>query len=950
MRAVGTLFDGAALGHPEVRFTTVEPAPDAVESALDDGAPAALHIRVVPNDGSLPEATKGTLKTPPARRLILADVASRVHHLLSEGRLRRGTDDELERAVLPGDIAVLVPSQRLAGMVTAELRRWRIPAVRSRTGSVFDSDAAEQWRALLAAVAAPNDPRLVRAAALGWFGGHLPAEVLVDRTLAEATERCAELAAVMRGRGVADFWEAFRGDAIARLVGGADGDRNIADADQIAELLVAATHGDVSDPHRVRELLDELVGDPEPGEAAMRRVESDADAVTVTTVHSAKGLEYPIVLVPFAFAVPRRERPYTFTRGTRRVVDVASWVPWIGPEGAAGATTEERKELSHREVDGDQLRLLYVAVTRARHRVELWWANVTSAPRSAFGRILADREAGGPVRNQLGDGATAAMVRRSIDAVAAASGGAIAVHEVPLVIEPRPLAPVPTVTGALAVPALGARTALGDPAWRAWSFTAIARRVAEGRFEPLVGGPDPDAVMWPADDDPDEGGADEPAADITPTGDDAAPASMPLADVAGGTTFGTMVHRVLEVVDFTDPLLGDALAAEVDAAARRAGLVVDPGPIAAGLAAAVATPLGSLFDGHALGDLAATDRLTELTFDLALGDDPAPPIDAADIGRLMAATLPPGDPLAPYAPTLADELDGVTLRGWLTGSIDAVFRLPCADGHRYVLVDYKSNRLHRPDDAVPLDAYRGARLVEAMVHSHYPLQALLYAVALHRFLAVRLGAAYRPEAHLGGVAYLFLRGMVGDATAGVFSWQPPVALVTGLDRLFAGDDRVMLTMKLLVPDSWAALEPWIDVGVLGAFEVHAADAIVRLGTPAGEPPPSPAVVLGAALALWAPLRGHACIDLADAPAIVAASAARPTTPRSTPMPRPRPTWARWPGPSRLAGSTPSRRARWSAWSTVTTRCRRRGRGRSCSTARGCTPSGSGSTSARSRRR
>ena len=83
-------------------------------------------------------------------------------------------------------------------------------------------------------------------------------------------------------------------------------------------------------------------------------------------------------------------------------------------------------------------------------------------------------------------------------------------------------------------------------------------------------------------------------------------------------------------------------------------------------------------------------------------------------------------------------------------------------------------------------------------------------------------------------------------------------------------------MKLLVPDSWAALEPWIDVGVLGAFEVHAADAIVRLGTPAGEPPPSPAVVLGAALALWAPLRGHACIDLADAPAIVAASAARPS--------------------------------------------------------------------------
>ena len=76
-----------------------------------------------------------------------------------------------------------------------------------------------------------------------------------------------------------------------------------------------------------------------------------------------------------------------------------------------------------------------------------------------------------------------------------------------------------------------------------------------------------------------------------------------------------------------------------------------------------------------------------------------------------------------------------------------------------------------------------------MVHSHYPLQALLYAVALHRYLGAPRRRV-RPGVHLGGIAYLFLRGMVGDATAGVFSWQPPVALVTGLDRLFAGDDRV----------------------------------------------------------------------------------------------------------------------------------------------------------------
>ena len=107
-------------------------------------------------------------------------------------------------------------------------------------------------------------------------------------------------------------------------------------------------------------------------------------------------------------------------------------------------------------------------------------------------------------------------------------------------------------------------------------------------------------------------------------------------------------------------------------------------------------------------------------------------------------------------------------------------------------------------------------------------------------------------------------------------------------------------MKLLVPDSWAALEPWIDVGVLGAFEVHAARRDRAPRNARRRPPPSSPVVLGAALALWAPSRGHACIDLADAPA-----SSRPAPPdpsdgegdtdaTAAPIDR----WARSPGPSR----------------------------------------------------
>ncbi|MCB1258613.1 MAG: PD-(D/E)XK nuclease family protein, partial [Microthrixaceae bacterium] len=131
--------------------------------------------------------------------------------------------------------------------------------------------------------------------------------------------------------------------------------------------------------------------------------------------------------------------------------------------------------------------------------------------------------------------------------------------------------------------------------------------------------------------------------------------------------------------------------------------------------------------------------------------------------------------------------------GHLTGSIDAVLRVRTDDGQaRFVVVDYKTNRLSGAHDTpTPLD-YGPVQMTEAMVHHHYPLQSLLYSVALHRYLRSRL-SDYDPEQHLGGVAYLFVRGMVGQNspvidghTTGVWSWTTPSGLVIELSDLLAG--------------------------------------------------------------------------------------------------------------------------------------------------------------------
>jgi len=187
--------------------------------------------------------------------------------------------------------------------------------------------------------------------------------------------------------------------------------------------------------------------------------------------------------------------------------------------------------------------------------------------------------------------------------------------------------------------------------------------------------------------------------------------------------------------------------------------------------------------------VARADRLDELGFEIPLvgGSTPRGTLQIADVADVVRAHLARTDPMVDYARRLGDPaLDGV-LRGYLNGSMDLVLRLP---GGRFVLVDYKTNRLAAPDEALTAWHYRPEALDKEMVAAHYPLQALLYSVALHRYLRWRV-RDYSPDRHLGGILYLFLRGMSavdpavpGDEPCGVWSWRPPASLVVALSDLF----------------------------------------------------------------------------------------------------------------------------------------------------------------------
>ncbi len=256
---------------------------------------------------------------------------------------------------------------------------------------------------------------------------------------------------------------------------------------------------------------------------------------------------------------------------------------------------------------------------------------------------------------------------------------------------------------------------------------------------------------------------------------------------------GTAVHRALEQMDFAARDLDEEVARALGAVQRAHPLGLGPpGHAAAGLVSALSTPLGGLVGGAALRDFARGDRIDEMAFELALagGEQPDGSVMTADVGRLLAEYTSASGVLAGYGSRLAAAALVTHLRGFLTGSLDLVLRVRTTDGQRrYFVIDYKTNRLAPEGQRLTAWHYRPAVLDAEMQRTHYPLQAALYLVALHRYLRWRV-AGYDPERHLGGVLYLFLRGMtgpdnpvVGGQPCGVFSWNPPAALVTRLSRL-----------------------------------------------------------------------------------------------------------------------------------------------------------------------
>ena len=427
--------------------------------------------------------------------MVLDDLTAVVVDLLERHELELGEGLPAER-LRPDHIAVLVPSHKEAESVVRALGRAGVPAVRTRTGSVFDTPAATEWRLLLSALERPSHAPTVRAAALGLFlrtepGALDPLEQSAEQTVADLQRRCADWADRLARGSMLAWYDRVRAECglVRSALLEAGGERMLTDLDHIAELLAGAMGVGGNSATAVQRALDRLARDSavqSESEPAMRRIDSDAEAVQVTTLHSSKGLEYPVVLLPFSWNPRDGRKPpiYTEEGASHRSIDVA----WSHDWATSTLSFTDRERLDKKERKADEHRLLYVGLTRAKRHTVVWWAPANFTGSSALSRVLFDRHADGSpahrlfevgkkgqdlkaFKSHLPDDAT---VADTLQRLAKNSGDRIDSHLVhPVVEQPRWTPPPPSSEPPVLSVADPEGRDLTDRSWRRWSFSSI---------------------------------------------------------------------------------------------------------------------------------------------------------------------------------------------------------------------------------------------------------------------------------------------------------------------------------------------------------------------------------------------------------------------------------------------------------------------------------------------
>jgi exodeoxyribonuclease V beta subunit len=691
VNAINTLFESRSDSfiYPSIPFAaaTSNPANERHELIQHEASSTPFILWQLPQNEQQKNYTRDQ-----ARELINQAIATEIGGLLSAGEETISIDG---KPLQSGDIAILVRQASEGQALARVLHEHGIRSVTIGRENVFRSEEALGLYDLLVAIAQREDPfrarRSLASGLLGFDYRQIAEFIDDDNQWQDWLDKLTALQQRWQQHGFISMFQSLLHcfDVSARLAHQSNSERRLTNLLHLAELL----HQQSASLPGITPLLTwfQQQFELDTGENAELRLENDEALVKIVTIHKSKGLQYPVVFVPFLWScksVAKDPPIYYHDDELSPCIDLGS-----GQQGHQNLADKERL--------AEDLRLLYVALTRARSRVYLAWGEAGDrgkagyANQTALAWLLHSSQTADQLEQQLADGFPPAMdFEADLEALVARSQNCIERISLPQQSAPNSLA-----NSEIEQPyELAEFTRKFTRPWRVSSFTGLTRGIHQTALHGKTATPDDHILAFPA-----------------------------------GSHIGLLIHALLEHLDFEADIATQCVqllptylpASGISAEADQKTLIH-------WLQQILLTPLNQ--QGLMLKVLSAQQRLNELTFDFALDY-----FDLEAINSLLQSLS--SVPLQPVT--------SAAFSGLITGVIDLVFEYQ----GRYYLADYKSNFL-----GGSIEDYHPDKLQQAMFDRRYDLQSLLYSIALHRYLSMRL-PNYNYETHFGGCYYLFLRAM-----------------------------------------------------------------------------------------------------------------------------------------------------------------------------------------------
>ncbi|MCT8547852.1 exodeoxyribonuclease V subunit beta [Glaesserella parasuis] len=669
-------------------------------------------------------------------QLVAAHCAYQIQQQLkkSEQGLLFVQKEEGNRPLEAKDITILVRSHKQASLIRAELLKRHIPSVFfSERNSVYETQEAQDLRFILSACLTPYRQSSLLSAIGTSLWGLTSTDIFNIKQDEKAWDNMVETFVgyqqVWLHQGILPMLHQIfvKENIIQRINALPNAERRITDLLHLAELLQGAMPNLENEFALLRWYEQQLDNPDGYADEQKQRLESEESLVKVVTIHGSKGLEYPVVWLPFVAKAsqPAKSKPITIYQNDE---GKAHW--------SFGSQSDEIKKYIDKAEFAEDLRLLYVAVTRAKYQLNLILPSQFDEKWNSLSYLLSNGEIGtggiAPSQNtqyylaQKGIKAELITVNNDVPED----------NWQPILVQPIDIE-AKSFTGKIRT--VGQIT----------SFTAL-----QAQNERLQHKEQNIPLATFGDEAQDYDRTEFIASDFLE--DNAQPYSR--YQFPHSTKVGNLLHKFFEHWDFQQAVDQTQLQALCEQ------LNLDEAwlePLTTWFEQVIQTPFGE--QAVSLTQIFTHKRLNEWQFYLRLSNKEA-------LYRLNQL-LKKHSPLAKQLP----DLTLYNLEGFVRGFVDCIAQI---DGKFYV-IDYKSNFLgYLPQD------YQAEKLAKTMGQFRYDLQYLLYTLAVHRYLSARLGENYNYEQHFGGVAYLFLRGMNGEPNSGVYFDKPSQELIEEMDRLF----------------------------------------------------------------------------------------------------------------------------------------------------------------------